>query len=332
MRKVRAYPHWLILLLLSVLLIVSGIVSLRYGAVEVSFAEMKQSFLHFEAGNQMHQIIRNLRLPRILGGMLVGASFAASGALMQGITQNPLADSGLLGINAGAGLGLALAFAFLPTDYWLIVLCSLIGAGVGVLAIYSISRSSKRQTPVRLTLAGAGISALFVSLSQAVAIQFNLSQDITYWSIGGVSSITWQQFRFILPFFIAATGAALLYSSAVTLLRFGDDAAISLGKHPQRIRFMVSLIVLVLSGISVSVVGAVSFVGLIVPHFMRIFSGENYRRLLPLSLLGGALLVTWADFLARMINPPFETPFGIVTALIGIPFFIYLIRKGGVRL
>lgn len=179
---------------------------------------------------------------------------------------------------------------------------------------------------------GAAISSLFIAGSQAIALQFNLSQDITFWSIGGISAISWSQLRLIVPFFAVALIAAIINSPAITILRFGDDTAISLGKKPQQTRMIAAIIVLVLSGLSVAVVGSISFVGLIFPHLLRHFVGENYRYLIPLTGLGGALLVVWADLVARSINPPFETPFGIITALIGIPFFIYLSRKGGLRL
>ncbi|MBL1230285.1 iron ABC transporter permease [Enterococcus sp. BWB1-3] len=318
-------------LLLILLLLIMMIISISNGAVNVPFKIMKESFLQFDQENQLHQVIYSIRLPRVLGAALVGTSLAVTGALAQGITQNPLADSGLLGINAGAALGIAVSFAFLPSaGYWQILLVSFLGAGVSVYLIYKISsRSRQGATPIRLTLAGAGISALFISISQFIALWFNLSQDITFWSLGGVSVISWKQLQFAAPIFLLAIAASLFYSSSVTVLRFGDDTAVSLGKNPQRIRLTVSVLILILSGLSVAIAGSVSFVGLIVPHMMRFFAGENYRKLIPFSAVGGALLVVSADFTARMINPPFETPFGVVVALIGIPFFIYLFRKGG---
>lgn len=323
--------QWLFFLALVVVLIGTMMISLMNGAVSVSLATVQESFQSFDESNQLHQVIQTIRLPRILGAAMVGASLAVSGALAQGITQNPLADSGLLGINAGAGLGLAVVFAFFPSSgYWWILLASFIGAGISVAIIYYISNHSVRgATPLRLTLVGAGISALFLSFSQFIAIHFNLSQDLTFWSLGGVSAISWAQLKIVFPAFVFAMLLAVLYSSSVTILRFGDDTAINLGKKPQQIRLMASLTILILSGLSVAIVGSVSFVGLIVPHMMRLFAGENYRKLIPFSAVSGALLVVLADFIARMVNPPFETPFGIVTALIGIPVFIYLFRKGG---
>lgn len=330
--KAKLQQHqWLTFVSFLLLLLGAMAVSLRYGAVQVPLATFWEALLHFDKENQLHQVIYSIRLPRVLGAALVGTSLAVSGGLAQGITQNPLADSGLMGINAGAALGLAAVFAFFPTaGYWQILLVSFLGAGVSIVIIYFISRrSSKGATPIRLVLAGAGISALFISLSQFIALQFNLSQDITFWSMGGVSAISWKQLQVAAPFFLIALLLALGYSSSVTILRFGDDTAVSLGKKPQRIRLIISVLILLLSGLSVAIAGSVSFVGLIVPHMMRFFAGENYRKLIPFTAVGGALLVVLADFVARIINPPFETPFGAVVAVIGIPFFIYLFRKGG---
>lgn len=330
--KAKLQQHqWLTFISFLLLLLGAMALSIRYGAVQVPLATFWEALFHFDKENQLHQVIYSIRLPRVLGAALVGTSLAVSGGLAQGITQNPLADSGLMGINAGAALGLAAVFAFFPTaGYWQILLVSFLGAGVSIVIIYFISRrSSKGATPIRLVLAGAGISALFISLSQFIALQFNLSQDITFWSMGGISAISWKQLQVAAPFFLFALFLALGYSSSVTILRFGDDTAISLGKNPQRIRLIVSVLILLLSGLSVAIAGSVSFVGLIVPHMMRFFAGENYRKLIPFTAVGGALLVVLADFVARIINPPFETPFGAVVAVIGIPFFIYLFRKGG---
>lgn len=328
-----AHP-WILAQSLMGVLIVSMLLSLILGAVKIDSHTFFQAFFEFDSQNQLHQVLINVRMPRILGGAVVGASLAISGALMQGITQNPLADSGLLGINAGAGLALAIMFAFFSSaNYWIILLACFAGAAISVGFIYLVTTGNRQgMTSLRLTLAGAGISALFIACSQAIALQFNLGQELTFWSIGGVSAISWSQFKLIIPFFIVAVIVAIINSPAITILRFGDDTAISLGKKPQRTRLTATIIVLILSGLSVAVVGSISFVGLIVPHILRSFVGENYRYLIPLSGLGGAILVVWADLVARSINPPFETPFGIITALIGIPFFIYLTRKGGLKL
>ena len=257
----KNYNLWLVGTALLVLLAASILVSIVLGSVKIPRAVFVEAFTAFERSNQLHQVLVNVRLPRVLGAAVVGASLAVSGALMQGITQNPLADSGLLGINAGAGLGLALMLAFFPhTGYWWVLAACFLGAAFSVAFIYMITSSAKQgMTALRLTLAGAGISALFIACSQAIALQFDLSQDLVFWSIGGISVISWSQLRLIVPFFLAALCLAILNSPAVTILRFGDDTAISLGKKPHVIRLTVAGIVLVLSGLSVAIVGDNSF-------------------------------------------------------------------------
>lgn len=328
--KEARYQLFLFLVLLICLLSM-GLISLMNGAVAVPYGVIRDSFVSFDSENQLHQIIQMIRLPRVLGAAVVGASLAVSGTIAQGITKNPLADSGLLGINSGAGLGLAVVFAFFPqANYYFVLGASFLGAALSISIIYYISNHSIRgATPLRLTLVGAGISALFLSFSQLIAIQFNLNQELAFWTVGGVSIISWTQLKILLFPFLFAMILAISYGSSITMLRFGDDAAVSLGKNPQQIRLMGSLIILILSGLSVAIVGSVSFVGLIVPHMLRTFVGDNYRKLIPFVAVGGALLVVTADLVGRMIHPPFETPFGIIIAIIGVPIFIYLFRKGG---
>lgn len=323
---------WFIFGALVLLLLAMGFIFMTNGAVATSFQDLRLAFFAFDPANQMHHIIRNLRLPRLLGGVIVGASLATSGALMQGMTHNALADSGLLGINAGAAFGLALVFAVLDTpNYWIVLLACFLGAAFSVGLIYLLARQTTLGlSPIRVTLIGAGMSALFVACSQLIALLFNLNQDLVFWTLGGISAVTWQQLRLVSPFFVLAMFLTFRNGASVTILRFGDDAVINLGKNPQRLRMLISVLVLILSGLSVAMVGSVSFVGLIVPHLMRRFVGENYRYLLPFSALGGALLVLSADFLSRMIRPPFETPFGAILALLGIPFFLFFAKKGGI--
>lgn len=330
-RNKEGHYQLFLLLILWICLLVMILIALINGAVSVPYGVIKDSFVSFDSENQLHQIIQTIRLPRVLGAAIVGASLAVSGAIAQGITKNPLADSGLLGINSGAGLGLAVSFAFSPrANYYSILGSSFLGAALSISIIYYISNHSVRgATPLRLTLVGSGISALFLSFSQLIAIQFNLNQELAFWTVGGVSIISWTQLKIIFFPFLFAMMLAVLYGSSITVLRFGDDAAISLGKKPQQIRLVGSLIILILSGLSVAIVGSVSFVGLIVPHMMRKFVGDNYRKLIPFVAVGGALLVVTADLIGRMIHPPFETPFGIIIAIIGVPIFIYLFRKGG---
>lgn len=329
--KTKPLPATLILLLGPVAIVLSIIVAVSYGAATISFADVWQAITNFDASVHDQQVIRELRLPRVLGALLVGASFAVAGAIMQGMTRNPLADSGLLGLNAGAVLAMAICFALFPqTPYSLLLLFSFLGAAGGAFLVFGVGSMVKGGlTPLRLVLAGAAVSALFGALSEGIALHFRIGQDLAFWYAGGVSGTRWSQLFIMMPVVILAVLGAIALSKSITLLSLGDDIATGLGQKTARIKLLGMLLVLVLAGSAVSVVGPVGFVGLIVPHLTRYIVGVDYRYIIPCSAILGALLVLWADFIARMINPPYETPIGALIALIGVPFFLYLARKEG---
>ncbi|GCF92304.1 ferrichrome ABC transporter permease [Enterococcus florum] len=304
--------------------------SLRYGAVETTWKDVAGALGSFDPANQGEQLVRFLRLPRMLGSLAVGASLASAGALMQGITNNPIADSGILGINAGAALGLAIVFAVFANPAPMTALvASFIGASVAILLIYIISsRVSFGMNPIRIVLLGAALGSFFSALSQSIGLLFQLSQDMTFWYVGGTGNISWQQLQAAAPFIITGLIGAFIVAPQVTLLSMGDETAISLGKNPAVIRRWSMLFVLFLAGTAVSLVGTVSFVGLIVPHVVRFFVGHDYRVVLPASALFGALFFVTADIAARLIAPPLETPVGVIVTIIGIPFLLVQIRRG----
>lgn len=313
-----------------ILLAAAMILSLRYGAVTSKWSDVSQAILNFDPANQGEQLVRYLRLPRMLGAVLVGASFAISGALIQGITSNPIADSGLLGINSGAGLGLALVFALnADPSPAMGVIGSFIGASVSILLIYLIStRVSFSLSPVRVVLLGAALSSFFAAISQSISLIFDLNQDMTFWFVGGTANISWQQLQTIFPLILLGILGSCLISPQITLLSLGDDTAISLGKNPSRIRQLSLFFVLLLAGSSVALVGTISFIGLIVPHVVRFFVGYDYRYVIPASGIFGALFFAVADIASRLIAPPLETPAGVIITIIGVPFLLLQIRKG----
>jgi iron complex transport system permease protein len=308
--------------------------SISFGAADIELATVWSSIFHFQPELTSHQIIQEIRLPRVLGAALVGACFAVAGSIMQGMTRNPLADSGLLGLNAGAAFMLAICFAFFPgLPYMYIILFSFLGAAVGAGLVYGVGSVAKGGlTPMRLVLAGAAVSALLAALSEGIAIHFRIGQDLAFWYAGGVSGTKWEHLQIMTPWIVVAIAGAIVLSKSITLLSLGDEVAIGLGQRTGVIKFFGALIVLVLAGAAVSVVGAVGFVGLIVPHLTRFLVGNDYRWIVPCSAILGSLLVVLADFAARMVNPPYETPIGALIALLGVPFFLYLARKGGKEL
>ncbi len=308
--------------------------SVSFGAADIDFKTVWTAVFQFNPDITSHQIIQEIRLPRVIGAALVGACFAVSGSIMQGMTRNPLADSGLLGLNAGAAFMLAICFAFFPgLPYMIIILFSFLGAALGAGIVFGVGSLAKGGlTPIRLVLAGAAVSALLAALSEGIAIYFRIGQDLAFWYAGGVSGTKWEHLQIMTPWIAAALIGAIILSKSITLLSLGDEVAIGLGQRTGTIKLFGTIVVLILAGTAVSVVGAVGFVGLIIPHLTRFLVGSDYRWIIPCSAILGSLLVVLADFAARMINPPYETPIGALIALIGVPFFLYLARKGGKEL
>lgn len=328
-KKSHAWVALLIIIGGSGLLIFTMAFSITKGAAEIPLSTVWDALFNFEAENTHHLIVIDLRLPRVIASALVGAAFAVSGAIMQGTTRNPMADSGLMGLNAGAGFALSICFAFFPgSGYMKTILFSFCGAALGAALVNGIASMCKGgATPMRLVLAGSAVSALLAALSQGIALYFNVAQDIMFWTAGGVAGSNWEQIQIMLPWIIGALIAALLLSRSVSLLSLGEDVAKGLGLNTIVINLLCSLVVLILAGSAVSVVGSVGFVGLIVPHLARFLVGVDYRRIIPSSAVLGSLLMVAADLGARMLNPPFETPIGALISLIGVPFFLYLARK-----
>lgn len=304
-------------------------VSVSFGAADIKLSVVWAAIFSFNPDVTQHQIIQELRLPRVLGGAMVGACFAVAGAIMQGMTRNPLADTGLLGLNAGAGFMLAICFAFFPgLPFMYLILFSFLGAAVGAVLVYGIGSLAKGGlTPVRLVLAGSALSALLSALSEGIALYFRIGQDLAFWYAGGVAGTKWFQLKIMFPWIAVAIIGAIILSRSITMLSLGEDVARGLGQRTALVKLAGTVIVLILAGAAVSVVGAVGFVGLIIPHLTRYMVGVDYRWIIPCSAVLGSLLVVFADLAARMVNPPFETPVGALIAIIGVPFFLYLARK-----
>ncbi|KWX89063.1 ferrichrome ABC transporter permease, partial [Paenibacillus riograndensis] len=224
--------------------------SVSVGAADIRLASVWEAVFRFNPELPQHQVIRELRIPRALAGALVGACFAVAGAIMQGMRRNPLADSGLLGLKAGASVGLALAFAFAPSmSFIYIMLYCFIGAATASLLVFGIgSLSHSGLTPLRLTLAGAAVSALLLAISQGVAILFHLSQDIAFWMAGGIGGTSWTQLRIMFPWVAAALIGSLMISRSITLLSLGRDVAAGLGQRTRLVQTAGILIVVVLAG------------------------------------------------------------------------------------
>ncbi|PZD94920.1 ferrichrome ABC transporter permease [Paenibacillus sambharensis] len=327
--KARPVNAILILIAGTALLILAMGAAIAFGPRNISFAEVWRSLIAFNPAITDHQIIYELRLPRTIAAALVGASFAVSGAIMQGISRNPMADPGILGINAGATLMLAVSFAFFPAQsYQGIMLFCFAGAAMSTALVFGIGSAVRGGlSPVRLVLAGSAISALFLAVSQGLALHYRVGQEMAFWFAGGVAGTRWIQVQIALPWIIAGLLAAFVLARSITVLSLGEEIAAGLGQRTGLIRLASLVIVFMLSGGSVSLVGPVAFVGLVIPHLTRSLVGVDYRWVIPCTAVLGAILVVAGDFGARMINPPREVPLGALIAMIGVPFFLYVARK-----
>ncbi|OTY72963.1 MULTISPECIES: FecCD family ABC transporter permease [Bacillus cereus group] len=312
-------------------LIGSIFLAVAFGAKDIHLQTVWTAVFDYNPKLTQHQIIYELRLPRVIGAAVVGAAFAVAGAVMQGVTRNPLADAGVLGINAGAMFVVALSFAFFPhMPYSYLMVVSFIGAVLSTVLIFIIgSATAGGLTPMRLTIAGAVMAALLHSLSSGVAIYYDLSQDLAFWYAGGVAGVKWEHLKFLVPIIFITIVFATVLGRSISLMSMGDDVATNLGVKTNRTRILGMIIVVILAGVSVSAVGSIGFVGLVIPHIARKIVGVNYRLIIPMSALLGAMLLVLADLGARTVNPPKELAIGIMVALIGVPFFLYIARKVG---
>ncbi|WP_374757667.1 FecCD family ABC transporter permease [Staphylococcus sp. 17KM0847] len=327
-KSIGHIPFTLQLVLSIVILCVVFVLSIILGDARVHVTTIVEAILHYNPTNQSHNVISEIRIPRNIGALLVGVALATAGAVIQGVTKNSLADPSLIGLNAGAAFALAVTFAFYPNASFLVLIFSSFAGAVlgGVLVL--IIGSSRRDgfNPMRLILAGAAVSALLTALSQGVALIFRLNQSINFWSAGGVSGTNWQQVWIATPIIGMALLILISMSRQLTILSLGEALAAGLGQNIKYIRLVSVLLTMLLAGISVAMVGQIAFVGLIVPHIVRFLVGTDYVKVLPMTAVLGGTLVLAADLIARLLG---EAPMSAIISFIGVPYFLYLIRKGG---
>ena len=319
----------IVLGLAALLLIALFFASLMYGAVNLTPHEA-WSGLTSDTDVFAHNIVWRIRYPRVLDGMLVGASLAVAGALLQGVTRNPLADPTLFGITAAAGLASAIALVIDPQlPQWALVLACAGGGLVGAGLLFVIAWRGA-ISPVRLALAGVALSAFFgAAIVGLLASSRSFIQTSLGFLAGGLYGSEWGDFRAMLPYVIVGIIAAVLFSGRLNILALGDDVAAGLGVVTDRTRLFVLAICGILTAAAVATAGLVSFVGLVCPHLARFTVGSDHRLLIPVSALYGAILVVAADLTARLIIAPSEIPMGIVTAGVGAPFLLYLVKVRG---
>ncbi|PGC17948.1 ferrichrome ABC transporter permease [Bacillus pseudomycoides] len=318
-------------ILMILCLVIAMFLAIAFGAKDINLNTVWTAFFDYNPKLTQQQIIYELRLPRVIGAAVVGAAFAVAGAVMQGVTRNPLADAGVLGINAGAMFVVALSFAFFPhMPYSYLMIVSFLGAVLSTFLIFLIgSATSGGLTPMRLTIAGAVMAALLHSLSSGIAIYYDLSQDLAFWYAGGVAGVKWDHLKFLIPIILVTIVFAISLGRSISLISMGADVATNLGVQTNRTRILGMITVVILAGVSVSAVGSIGFVGLVIPHISRKLVGVNYRLIIPMSALLGAILLVLADLGTRTVNPPKELAIGIMVAFVGVPFFLHIARKVG---
>ena len=334
MKKINRKTATCLLMLVGFILLIVGIVtSVALGARNIDLSTIINSILH-DSNDINTKLIRDVRIPRAIAAALVGGFLAVAGAIMQGITRNPIAEPSVMGITQGATFMIAVAFVLqriypdLIINSFSMMMFAFVGASISGLLVYFVSsRRIRKVDPVKLALAGTALGTLLISLAMGISMYFNLSQQLSFWISGGLTSAKWEGVRLLAILGGIGLIGAIFLSPKITILSLGEEVAIGLGQKTNQVRFISIVLVILLTGASVSVAGNIVFVGLIIPQIAKAIVGADYKYIIPSSMVLGAVLLVYSDILARMINPPYETPIGSLTALLGVPMFIYLVRK-----
>jgi len=325
----RAARAWIGVVGVGFVFLVGLLLSLALGAVSVPLAELV-SILQGEGAEAARRIVLDARLPRALCAAVAGCNLAVAGALLQSVTRNPLADPGIVGVTAGAGVAATVVLAAAPGVAHALPTAAFLGAMASAVFVYVVSwRPGGGSSPIRMVLAGVAVNAMLGAVIGLLITAFaDRVPAIMFWTAGSFNGRGWSHLELLLPYSAAGLALALVLRPGVRLLELGDDAASTMGVPVERTRLLAFAAASLLAGSAASVAGLVGFVGLVVPHLVRLLLGSN-RLVLPLSALGGAGVLLWSDLAARTMLAPSELPVGVVTGLIGGPYFIYLMYRSG---
>ncbi|WP_427887802.1 FecCD family ABC transporter permease [Kribbella sp. GL6] len=314
----------------AVLLVLVCLLSIAIGSKQIPLSTVIDALRHYNESNTDHVIVRSLRVPRTVIGLLVGAALGLSGALMQGVTRNPLADPGILGVNGGAALFVVggiywFGMSSLTSYVWL----AFVGAAAASVAVYLLgSMGREGATPVKLALAGAALTAMLGSMTTALLIgDVDTFDQFRFWSVGSFAGRGPDIAKQVAPFVLAGIVLALFCGRLLNALSLGDEVAKSLGQRVGLARAFVAVVVVLLAGAATAAAGPIGFVGLTIPHVARLVTGPDYRWILPYSALLAPILLLGSDVIGRVVALPGELQVGIVTAVLGAPFFIVLVRR-----
>ena len=318
--------RWFMLVVFAAAALIGIVASVAQGAAVIPPSQVV-SILWNPTAQTADQIVWNLRLPRALTGAMVGSNLAVAGAILQAVMRNPLADPHIIGISAGAGITGIVVLVLFPAMTYLMTPVAFLGAMAAAGAIYALAWKNGIK-PVRIILAGVAVSAfLSAGISGILVFYSDRVHGALLWMVGGFSAASWNEAAVVAPYWCAGLLLALIGAYYLNVLQLGDDMARALGLNIELARVLLTAVAALLAASSVSVAGLLGFVGLVVPHMVRLLVGTNYSYIIPGSALLGMAVVTLSDTLARVIFAPVELPAGLIMAFIGAPFFLFLLRK-----
>jgi len=308
-------------------LFLSIILGICLGSVKITSQDILHTFLSDEYTIN-RAIIWDIRLPRVWIAFLVGANLSASGALLQAVMRNPLADPGITGVSAGASLFAIVILLLFPTLTPLVPVAAFIGGIISCAIVYALAWRNGEIEPLRIVLAGVAINAILGGATGLISLlNSDKIQGVMLWTNGSLAKVSWLDVKVLTIYTLVGLVVALICIRHANVLQLGDDVAKNLGYNVNRTRIFLSIIGVFLAAISVAFVGIIGFVGLVVPHIVRLLFGSDYKWVLPMSMIFGAMLMVVCDTLARIIVAPIELPVGTMMAMFGGPFFLYLLRK-----
>lgn len=322
----RIYPRKiLVILIFGVMAVLSVFICVGIGTVSISLEEVFKA-LFIADDSTARLLIWNIRFPRILVGGLVGVCLSLAGCILQGVMRNTMASPSTIGVTSGASFVGYLVLVVFPSYYYLLPIGSIVGAFATTMLIYALAYQ-KGVSPVKMILSGMAVSALFGAFNDIIKTFFaDALGNASGFLVGGLNGTGWDSLTMMLPYAAAGILVCAFLPAKMNILMLGDETANSLGLRTERFRFFLIVVSSLLSGAAISVAGLISFVGLVVPHIARLLVGSDYKYLFPASTLLGFTLVTVCDTVGRVIMPPGEVPVSIILALIGAPFFLYLLR------
>lgn len=313
-----------------IVLIIATVICLKIGSINITFKELIVGLFNGSSDGNIG-IIKDLRMPRVIIAILVGANLALSGVLLQAVIRNPLADPYITGVSSGACVVTVFFMVFVPNVVSLRPIYGFIGGSVSCFIVY-IMAFKKELSPIRIVLAGAACNALLGGLSSMITINAGMgSANIQKWIMGSLATVTWDNVYVLLCYSVIGIILALCLSKICNVLVLGSKNAKSLGFNTNIYMILVTMVAVFLASISTAIAGVISFVGLVVPHLCRIIIGSNHKYLIPCSCVLGGILVLVSDTIGRVIMSPYEVPVGIVTSIIGAPFFLYLLKRSDLK-